>query len=71
MDDTMTWLMVFILLLAGKKQQQKRQIVGLNKIYSFIVIISSINKYRKHKGSMLTGVLPIDKMIITYTFTMA
>ena len=72
MDDTMTWLMVFILLLAGKKQQQqKRQIVGLNKIYSFIVIISSINKYRKHKGSMLIGVLPIDKIIITYTFTMA
>ena len=26
---------------------------GLKKIYSFIVIISSINKYRKHKSSML------------------
>ena len=25
--------------------------VGLNKIYSFIVIISSTNRYRKHKGS--------------------
>ena len=28
-------------------------VVGLNKIYSFIVIISSANKYRKHKSSML------------------
>ena len=28
-------------------------VVGLNKIYSCIVIISSTNKYRKHKSSML------------------
>ena len=28
-------------------------VVGLNTIYSFIVIISSTNKYRKHKSSML------------------
>ena len=27
--------------------------IGLNKMYSFIVIISSTNKYRKHKSSML------------------
>ena len=27
--------------------------VGLNKIYSVIVIVSSTNKYRKHKSSML------------------
>ena len=27
--------------------------LGLNKIYSFIVIICSTNKYRKHKSSML------------------
>ena len=27
--------------------------VGLSKIYSFIVIISSTNKYMKHKSSML------------------
>ena len=30
---------------------------GLNKIYSFIVIISSTNKYRKRKSTMLIGVL--------------
>ena len=29
------------------------------------------NKYGKHKSSMLILVLPIDKMIITQTFTMA
>ena len=40
-------------------------VTGLNKIYPFIVIISSTNKYRKHKSSMLICVLPIDKMIIT------
>ena len=34
-------------------------IIGLNKIYSFIVIISSTNKYRKHKSSMLVWVLPV------------
>ena len=28
-------------------------IFGLNKIYSYIVIINSTNKYRKHKSSML------------------
>ena len=44
---------------------------GLNKIYSFMVITSSTNKYRKHKNSMLIWVLPIDKMIITQTFIMA
>ena len=32
--------------------------VGLNKMYPFIVIISSANKYRKHKSSVLIGVLP-------------
>ena len=36
-----------------------------NCIHSAIVIISSTNKYRKHKSSMLIWVLPIDKMIIT------
>ena len=46
-------------------------VVGLNTIYSLIVILSSANKYRKHKSSMLNCVLPIDKMIITQTFTMA
>ena len=40
-------------------------------MYSFIVIISLTNKYRKHKSSMLNRVLPIDKMIIIQTFTMA
>ena len=45
--------------------------VGLNKMYSFTVIISSTNMYRKHKGSMLIGVLPVDKTIATQTFTMA
>ena len=30
---------------------------SLNKMYSFIVIISSTNKYRKHKSSMLIWVL--------------
>ena len=35
--------------------------LGLNQIYSFIVIISSTNKYRKHKSNMLIWVLPIDK----------
>ena len=44
---------------------------GLNKIYSFIQVISSTNKYRKHKSSMLISVLPIDEIIITQTFTMA
>ena len=28
--------------------------VALNKIDSFVVIVSSTNKYRKHKSSMLT-----------------
>ena len=32
--------------------------VGLNKIYPFILTISSAKKYRKHKSSMLIGVLP-------------
>ena len=31
----------------------------LNKMYSFIVIISSTHKYRKHKSNMLIWVLPI------------
>ena len=44
---------------------------GLNKIYSFVVIISSTNKYSEHKSSMLISVLPVDKMILTQTFTMA
>ena len=33
--------------------QIKPQSFGLNIIYSFILIISSTNKYRKHKSSML------------------
>ena len=46
-------------------------LVGLNKMYLFIVIISSTNKYWKHKSSMLIWVWHIDKMIITHAFTMA
>ena len=42
----------------------------LNKIYSYIVIINSSNKYREHKSNMLIWVLSIEKMTITYTFTM-
>ena len=34
-------------------------------IYSFIVIINSTTKYKKHESSMLISVLPIDNMIIT------
>ena len=37
--------------------------------YSFIVIVSSTGKYRKDKSSVIIWVLPIDKMIITQTFT--
>ena len=33
---------------------------GLNQIYSFAVIISSTNKYRKHKSGMLIWVIPIS-----------
>ena len=33
--------------------------IGLNQIYSFIIIISSTNKYSKHKSSMLIWVLCI------------
>ena len=36
------------------------EILGLNKMYSFIAIISSTKKYRKHKSSMLISVLPIE-----------
>ena len=36
-----------------KKGRAHGGAVGLNKIYSFIVITSSTNKYRKHKSSML------------------
>ena len=39
--------------------------------YSFIVIISSTNKYRKHKSNVFIWVLPMDKMIITQTFMMS
>ena len=46
-------------------------LLGLNKFYSFIVIISSTNKYRKRKSSILIWMLPRNKMIITQTFTMA
>ena len=38
--------------------EQTHCVHGLNKIYSFIVIVSSTNKYRKHKSSMLIWVLP-------------
>ena len=34
---------------------------GLTKIYLCIVIISSTNKYRKHKSNMLIWVLPMDE----------
>ena len=38
-----------------------RMLVGrLNKIYSVIVIVSSANKYRKYKSSMLIRVLLMD-----------
>ena len=33
--------------------------LGLNQIYSFIVIVSPTNKYRKHKSGMLIWVIPI------------
>ena len=35
---------------------------GLNKFYSYFVIINSTNKYRKHKSSMVIWVLRTDKM---------
>ena len=44
---------------------------GLNKMYSYTVIINSTNKYRKHKNNILMQVLPLEEMMITYTFTMA
>ena len=34
---------------------------GLIFFYSYILIISSANKYRKHKSNMLICVLPIDE----------
>ena len=37
----------------GAPGNQTRVSIGLNKMYSFIVIISSTHKYRKHKSSML------------------
>ena len=66
----------FPMLVRKRKKKTERvtgfkfRIFGLNKTYSFIVSIGSTNKYRKHKSSMLIWVLPIDKMIITQTFTM-
>ena len=42
--------------------------VGLNKTYLYIIVISSTNKYRKHKNSMLIWALPVDEMIVTFKF---
>ena len=42
--------------------------VGLNTTYLYIIVISSTNKYRKHKNSMLIWALPADEMIVTFKF---
>ena len=50
-----------------RTNSNKDSILVYTKLYSFIVIISSTNKSRKHKSSMLIWVLPIYKMIINNT----
>ena len=45
--------------MSGSKLPPLRCFVGLNKVYSFIVFISSRSKYRKHKSSMLIWVLSV------------
>ena len=37
------------------------EILVLNQMYSFFAIISSTNKYRKHKSSMFIWALPIKR----------
>ena len=37
---------------------ERTKAIGLNKMYSFVIIISSTNNYRKHKSGTLVWVLP-------------